>query len=94
MGQNATFTCVVTSEPVHDVIWKHDNTDLTNGEKYVITNIDDATSELVIVNVAVADGGEYVCDVRNDHGEDMDVAILTVICKLYRGGARCLQKGN
>ena len=54
---------------------------LVSGDKYVITDVSAAVSELVIVNVTAGDAGEYTCDVDNDHGDDMDTATLTVICK-------------
>lgn len=52
-----------------------------SGDKYVITNVSEEVSILVVVNVTAGDGGEYICDVSNPHGDDIAMATLTVICK-------------
>ena len=55
--------------------------ELSNSAKYVITNVSDSVSELVVVGVTIDDQGIYTCDVQNIHGDDMRDAMLTVICE-------------
>lgn len=81
MGDDAIFRCATTSEPPHNVIWKFNNVEISNGTKYVITQVSTSVSELRVVNVDADDAGFYMCDVQNEHGDDVDEAELTVICK-------------
>lgn len=81
MGNDAIFLCVATSEPPHSVTWKFNNVEITNGTKYIITEVSTSVSELRVVNVDPDDDGFYMCDVQNEHGDDVDEARLTVICK-------------
>ena len=81
MGLNATFRCVATSEPPHLTLWLFEGAELNNSDKYVITDVDDAVSVLVVVDVAPSDDGEYMCDVRNPYSDDIETAVLTVICE-------------
>lgn len=61
-------------------------TNLDNGTKYVITDVSSAESQLQIFDVVGEDDGVYTCVVQNEHGNDMDHATLTVICKLVQRG--------
>ena len=81
MGDDAIFRCVATSEPLHNVSWKFNNVEIINGTKYVITQVSTSVSELRVVDVDADDDGFYMCNVENDHGDDVDEARLTVICK-------------
>ena len=86
VGQTATFTCVATAEPAHIVVWQFEGATLTNSDKYNITDVSSTTSVLEIRNVTAMDDGRYMCLVENEHGEDMDEAVLTVICELLVWG--------
>ena len=57
------------------------NVQLPNSAKYIITNVSDSISELVVVGVVTGDEGVYTCIVQNIHGNDTDGAMLTVICE-------------
>ena len=86
MGDNATFYCIVTSEPTHTVQWFFTNPDnitisLFNNEKYVIVEESESISMLTVVDVDPSDDGDYTCDVENIYGDDSSTAVLTVICK-------------
>ena len=88
MGDNATFYCIVTSEPTHTIQWLFTNPDnitisLFNNEKYVIVEESESISMLTVVDVDPSDDGDYTCDVENIYGDDSSTAVLTVICKSH-----------
>ena len=81
VGLNATFRCVATSDPPHNTVWLFNDTDLMDGDKYMIVDESDAVSVLTVLDVVGEDDGEYTCAVMNEHGNDTAYAVLTVICE-------------
>ena len=68
-GDQLTLRCVSTGGPDLQYRWSRSGTD--NFPHDVITNTD-----ILIINVTAADGGEYTCTVSNDAGSNS--ATITV----------------
>ena len=81
-GNNVTFTCNATAEPIHTVEWSFNNFTLPYDDvtKYLIdVSSDDASyGALTVFDVQLNDTGQYTCLVNNTHGNDTASAYLTV----------------
>ena len=68
-GDNASFTCQVTGEPVPTISWNFNGVLLANGMEHMISmmslNITTISSTLTIMNVQSSDVGTYTCDATN-----------------------------
>ena len=86
-GDAAVFVCLAESEPLHDVRWFFQDSDIPlSGSRYTIEPSGDPNyGQLTVSNVAEADTGRYTCFVSNIHGNDSASAYLAV-----QGWSRCL----
>ena len=77
-SNNATFQCAAVSEPVHITDWLLNGNNIVNSSKYIISGINTVRSTLTVVNVSLADEGNYTCHVNNLHGRDAEAFVLQV----------------
>ena len=94
-GDNASFTCQATGEPVPTISWYFNGTpvDVTNTMKYTTSmmslNTTTISNTLTIMSVESSDVGIYTCIAINVVSSDTISAILTVngeftcICKWF-----------
>ena len=78
-GKEVIFNCQVTGVPSPDVFWFHNDKSIDKSEDFVI-NYERKTGkiELVIVDCLPDDSGTFKCIARNNAGEDLTAATLTV----------------
>ena len=92
IGNNATFTCTASGEPVPAISWQFGDTTFSSGDKYIIvatgetpgTDVDGGAmteSMLTVVGVDAGDEGTYSCVATNDHGSVADSASLQPLRK-------------
>ena len=82
-GDNASFTCQATGEPVPTISWYFNGSVLLfNGMKHVISMISFNTttnsSTLTIMNVQSSDVGTYTCNATNVISSNNSFGVLTV----------------
>ena len=84
-GDNVTFECRTTSEPLHTVQWFFEDTPIdTNGVKYRVSSNEGTYGDLTVFDVELNDTGSYTCTVNNTHGIDTASAYLQVQGKRER----------
>ena len=78
-GKEVIFNCQVTGVPSPDIFWFHNDKSIDKSEDFVI-NYERKTGkiELVIVDCLPDDSGFFKCIARNNAGEDITAAELTV----------------
>ena len=92
VGENATFTCTASGEPVPTITWFFGDQPLSSDDKYTITessttvemstvDVGVRVSTLVVMEVMEEDGGMYTCQAANDHANVMEVATLQPLSK-------------
>ena len=67
-GDNVTFTCRVQAEPVHSLQWLFNGELIQPSTTHIITAIGETQGNLTIVNISLADAGNYSCFAENVHG--------------------------
>ncbi|CAH8869263.1 unnamed protein product, partial [Trichobilharzia szidati] len=72
-----TFSVEFDGEPSPEVIWMHEQEDISNKENYQITTTP-TTSQLVISNVRLEDMGNFSVTLRNPIGQACSKSRLTV----------------
>ena len=79
-GDVAVFACLAEAEPLHDVTWYFQDSDIPlSGNRYAIEPSNDPNyGQLTVSNVTEADTGRYTCLVSNVHGNDSASADLAV----------------
>lgn len=77
LGDMAQFSCAFDGEPLIETVWDHDGETLLNTERVQCMDIGGILS-LIILNVQLADKGNYRCTVKNHSGENQTSAWLTV----------------
>ena len=82
-GDNSTFSCEATGEPVPTISWYFNGAPVneTNTMKYTILMSSNATtnsSTLTIMNVQSSDVGTYTCNATNVLSSDTSSGVLTV----------------
>jgi len=71
--QNVSLLCKATGQPIPTVTWRKVVGHVPKGRTAVVDG------NLIIANIAKADGGDYACSAKNLLGEDSAVAQVTVI---------------
>ena len=93
-NQNTTFTCMVSGVPEPTITWQFDSnrssvvTNLTQSDKYTITNssmtrndtVVMVTVTLTIIGLNLNDTGFYICYATNPAGDDSDRRLLVIRC--------------
>ncbi|XP_060088970.1 immunoglobulin-like and fibronectin type III domain-containing protein 1 [Heteronotia binoei] len=79
-GKNAIFRAVVKGEPKPEVVWKRNNNDIDDPQKYQI-NFNPATNEFIlqITKITSDDADLYRCTAMNEYGEATCTAGLKII---------------
>ena len=83
-GDNASFTCQATGEPVPTISWYFNGTpvDVTNTMKYTTSmmslNTTTISNTLTIMSVQSSDVGTYTCNATNVVSSDISSGVLTV----------------
>ena len=84
-GNNASFTCQTTSEPIPIIKWYYNGAlvnNHTNIEKYDIKQSSFSATTIIntltIISVESSDVGTYTCNATNVVSSDIDSGILTV----------------
>ena len=78
-GDNATFICIATANPLPNISWNKEGTPLSNNSR---VSLSAENKHLTITNVDKADNGEYRCVATNSLGNDTsNPAYLEVQCK-------------
>ena len=82
-GDNASFTCQATGEPIPIISWYFNGSVLlVNGMKHVVSmislNTTTNSSTLTIMNVQSSDAGTYTCNATNVISGDNSYGVLTV----------------
>ena len=72
-GDNASFTCQATGEPVPTISWYFNDDPVNETTEYIITG-----NELQILNVQSSDEGTYTCYATNAISTDTSSGVLTV----------------
>ncbi|XP_055379031.1 titin isoform X2 [Condylostylus longicornis] len=70
IGENASFHCQFSGNPVPDVEWYHEGTLLHDSDHYKIVTEDNTTS-LEIMDIVREDYGIYVCKIVNEIGMNL-----------------------
>jgi len=84
VGDNISFTCQSTSEPVANISWYFNSAlvNETNLNKYDISqlslNTTTISNTLTIMNVESSDVGTYTCNATNVISTDISSGVLTV----------------
>ena len=87
IGENASFTCQATGQPVPIISWYFNGApvDEDNAMKYTITmmslNTTTISNTLTIMNVKLSDVGTYTCNATNVVSSDTSSGMLTVTGK-------------
>ena len=78
-GQNTTFYCNATGNPLPAISWKKDGHSIGNNSRISYSA---ESNELRIINVNRTDRGKYHCVANNSIGNaSSDAATLAVECK-------------
>uniref|UniRef100_A0A0P4YGA7 Receptor-type tyrosine-protein phosphatase alpha n=1 Tax=Daphnia magna TaxID=35525 RepID=A0A0P4YGA7_9CRUS len=77
LGEEAVFECQASGDPAPRLLWRR----LDSSESSTPVKSDDTTnrSTFKIQHVALADAGQYVCEVENAVGKASAVTVLTVL---------------
>ena len=85
-GDNASFTCQATGEPVPTTSWYFNGILVVNGMEHMISmmllNTTTINFTLAIMNVQSSDVGTYTCNATNVVSTDTSSGVLTVIGEL------------
>ena len=65
VGEQRIFTCTIAGVPTPTVTWYHDNVQLNNGGRIVITRVSPSTATLTISDLTEGDTGMYQCIASN-----------------------------
>ena len=82
-GENASFSCQATGEPVPTIIWYFNGVlvNVTNTMKYTISmmslNTTTINNTLTIISVESSDVGTYTCNATNVVSSDISSGVLT-----------------
>ena len=68
-GENITFTCTVQADPVHSLQWLFNGEIIQPSTTHIMTTIGETQESLTIVNISLADAGNYSCFAENAHGK-------------------------
>ena len=81
-GDEVTFTCQATSEPISTIQWYFNDIPLNESDKYEIStellNYNNKTSELTVKRVESSDVGTYTCHAANEISVDNSSGVLSV----------------
>ena len=84
-GNNVSFTCQATGEPVPTISWYFDDNpvdDILNTIKYTISmmslNTTTTNNMLIIMSIQSSDVGTYTCNATNVVSTDTSSGVLTV----------------
>ena len=81
-GDEVTFTCQATSEPISTIQWYFNDIPLNESDKYEIStellNYNNKTSELTVKRVESSDVGTYTCYAVNGISVDNSSGVLSV----------------
>ena len=77
-GENVTFTCIVLAEPVHSLQWLFDGEIIQPSTTHIMTTIGETQGSLTIVNISLANAGNYTCIAENVHGNSSASETLLV----------------
>lgn len=88
-GNETTFVCRTTSEPLHTVNWFFEDiliatTSGGGGVKYIVSTNGVSYGDLTVSNAQLNDSGTYTCQVNNTHGMETASAYLQVQGKEMR----------
>ena len=76
---NCTLTCSFDGVPRPTVTWRVNGTTILPGtDNYVISEMGDFKSDLIILETRLDNSGEYECEVTNLLGSDSKTVYLTV----------------
>ena len=75
------------------VCWLHGNQDITSDNKVYQLVSDGNTHKLIIPDVFVEDGGEYICEAYNKYGDSETSCAVTVLGKRWQGFWLCVGQG-
>ena len=77
-GENVTFTCTVQAEPVHPLQWLFNGELIQPSATHIMTTMGETQGNLTIVNISLADAGNYTCFAENVHGNASASEMLLV----------------
>ena len=77
-GENVTFTCIVLAEPVHSLQWLFNGEIIQPSTTHIMTTMRETQGSLSIVNISLADAGNYSCIAENVHGNSSASETLLV----------------
>ena len=81
-GDEVTFTCQATSEPISTIQWYFNDIPLNESDKYEIStellNYNNKISELTVKRVESSDVGTYTCYAVNGISVDNSSGVLSV----------------
>ena len=77
-GEDVTFTCTVQAEPVHSLQWLFNGAIIQPSNTHTTATIGETQASLTIVNISLADAGNYSCFAENVHGNSSASETLLV----------------
>uniref|UniRef100_A0A7M4F499 Ig-like domain-containing protein n=1 Tax=Crocodylus porosus TaxID=8502 RepID=A0A7M4F499_CROPO len=76
-GDYAQLACKVTGSPEIKITWFKNDREIKESDKYKMS-FSKSMAILKLMDVAIEDSGEYLCEARNDAGKDTCSSIVTV----------------
>lgn len=76
-GDYAQLACKVTGSPEIKITWFKNDREIKERDKYKMS-FAKSMAILKLIDVAIEDSGEYLCEARNDAGKDTCSSIVTV----------------